>query len=140
MRFKEELIEIVVTELMDNAMKASREGARVIVRLDRVGSDALITVVDEGRGLAEEKQRRLREGLEFGLLGIRGGDGLGLGLAMVQFIARAFRGEMILYRRPKVGTAVRVRLPVVVSEHVGTTQRSGRGMEFWCQTTVPFCP
>lgn len=140
MRFKEELMEIVVTELMDNAMKASREGARVIVRLDRVGLDALITVVDEGRGMGEEKQRRLMEGLEFGVSGIRGVDGLGLGLAMVQFIARAFCGEVILYRRPKAGTAVRLRLPVVVSEQVGMTQRLGRGVDFWCQTTVPFCP
>ncbi|MFW2544271.1 sensor histidine kinase N-terminal domain-containing protein [Primorskyibacter sp. 2E107] len=105
------LIETVIRNLIDNAIKYSDELGEVCVSLATEESMALITVCDRGRGLG---------GLELDALGQRferGGNvadvvGSGLGLAIVTEVAEAYGGTLDLTDRIGGGACARFSLPL----------------------------
>lgn len=106
-------IERLIDNLLSNAVKYTQEGGRVEVRLREDNGDAVIEVADNGPGIAEhhlphifEKFYRVREGER------TAGRGVGLGLAFVQWIARAHGGEVRVRSRVGQGTTFEVRIPL----------------------------
>lgn len=101
----------LVQNLVSNAIKYTREG-RVLVGVRRRGELVELQVFDTGIGIAEDELNSVFR--EFTRLndGMREADGLGLGLSIVDRIARVLRLEIQLQSRPGVGTRFSVILPV----------------------------
>jgi len=104
------LLRRLIQNLVSNAIKYTRSGT-VLVGVRRRGELAEIQVLDSGIGIEAEKLstvfhefRRLDEG-------IREAEGLGLGLSIVDRIARVLRLELRLHSEKGKGTCVSVLLP-----------------------------
>jgi signal transduction histidine kinase len=103
------LVELVVANLIDNALKFSEGTVRVSVS----SRDARVTieVVDAGAGLATGDEARAFEPFFRGDEARATKSGTGLGLALVLHASRALGGEATLERAKEGGTIARVELP-----------------------------
>jgi heavy metal sensor kinase len=117
-------MERLVDNLLSNAVKYTQEGGRVTVRVRREGSEAVIEVADNGPGIAAQhlphifdKFYRVREGEK------TAGRGVGLGLAFVEWIARAHGGRVSVESEPGKGSTFRVSLPARAER----TEEANRG-------------
>ncbi|MGI9116077.1 MAG: sensor histidine kinase [Gaiellales bacterium] len=105
------LFEVVVQNLVDNALIHGGEGAAVDVSLERDGDVEVLTVADTGVGIPPEHlpfvfQRFYRGDAS------RTGQGTGLGLALVKHIVEAHGGSVAADSDDVSGTTMRVRLPI----------------------------
>lgn len=97
----------VLLNLMQNAIQASPRGARVIVSTAREGDFGLITVGDQGCGIAAEDLARI-----FNPFFTTKRQGTGLGLAVAQKIVQAHGGGIESRSAPGQGSSFTVRLPL----------------------------
>ncbi|WP_037505132.1 sensor histidine kinase, partial [Rhizorhabdus wittichii] len=81
--------------LVENAIRHTPEGSRIRIAATRTGDRAVVAIEDDGPGIpAAERARALRR---FGRLdGSRASSGHGLGLPLVESIARLHRGTLSL--------------------------------------------
>ncbi|MCW5658225.1 MAG: sensor histidine kinase N-terminal domain-containing protein [Burkholderiaceae bacterium] len=93
------LLAVLVRNLVDNALRYSPEGARVLVEVHSSGRAATLRVQDSGPGLDEAQLARLGERF-FRVLGTNE-SGSGLGWSIVRRIAQA-QGAQIIVRRSEV--------------------------------------
>ncbi|MDF1608799.1 hybrid sensor histidine kinase/response regulator [Hoeflea sp. YIM 152468] len=105
------LLRRLIQNLVSNAIKYTREG-RVLVGVRRRGDKVLIQVIDTGIGIPSSKFRTVFR--EFARLeeGARTASGLGLGLSIVDRIARVLKHSVDIASRSGKGTEFRVELPV----------------------------
>jgi two-component system phosphate regulon sensor histidine kinase PhoR len=104
---------LAVLNLIDNAIKYAGGGKRIEVRLRRDGERAVLTVRDFGPGIELEEQDKIFERFyrarAMRLKPIRGS---GIGLALVQHIARAHRGDVKVTSSPGEGATFELWLPI----------------------------
>jgi len=106
------LVEMIVRNLLVNAVRYTERGA-VLIGCRRRGDRVVIEVWDTGIGIPEEQHRQVFR--EFHQLGNPERDrrkGLGLGLAIVDGLARAMGVEVSLASRPGRGSVFRLALPL----------------------------
>jgi len=106
------LLDHLVRKLVDNAVKFSDPGGRVIVRGQSAGAFGVLEVEDVGVGIPAEHIPRIFEKfymVDGGLTRRRRGAGVGLYLA--REIVRLHRGTIEVESRPAEGSVFRVRLP-----------------------------
>lgn len=96
--------------LIENALQASVQPARLKVHLYRREQNLHLCVSDAGCGIPAELLARLGEPFL-----TTKSTGTGLGLAVVQAVVRAHQGSLALRSRPGRGTSVRVVLPLIVA-------------------------
>lgn len=101
----------VFSILLDNALRYSSEGGRVLVRLGRKNTDVVVTIRDQGIGLTEDEalqafERFFRGGKAQGHAG-----GTGLGLPVAKAIVEAHKGKISLEGKPGEGALATVVLP-----------------------------
>ena len=101
----------VVVNLADNAIRYGREGGEVRISLSRQGADAVISVEDDGVGIAAEALDHVFERFWRGDLA-RSTPGTGIGLAIVQSAVRAHGGSVHVKSDAGSGCCFTVRLPV----------------------------
>jgi signal transduction histidine kinase len=99
-----------VVQLADNAVRHTEEGAPISLGSDLVGGEARFWVRDRGPGIAPEEAERVFERFHRGR-GADRSDGAGLGLSIVEAIARAHRGRMELESRAGEGSVFTVYVP-----------------------------
>ncbi len=104
------LLEDLLGNLVDNALKYTPAGGHVTVRCGVEQGQPFLEVEDDGPGIAEQERLRVRE--RFYRLPGSPGSGCGLGLAIVDEIARAHHAFFSI-GVPAVGrgTRMRVRFP-----------------------------
>ena len=104
-----ELLVRAVTNLVDNAIRASAGNASVVIRGDASGHGAdgsvLISVLDTGPGIPDNVQPKLFEPFF-----TTRGDGTGLGLANVRKIVELHGGEVSAENRPEGGAGFAITL------------------------------
>jgi signal transduction histidine kinase len=86
---------LAITNLLNNAMRFTETGGTITLRLERVGDEAWISVVDDGMGLPETELDRIFE--QFYQVEdhmTRRHEGMGLGLAIVKAVASAHKGRV----------------------------------------------
>jgi two-component system sensor histidine kinase/response regulator len=103
--------EIVLNNLISNAVKYNRDGGSVTVRLSRKGDAVTIAVADTGIGLTPEEAgklfnefQRIKNEQTVKILGS------GLGLSTVRKIANMYDGEAQVRSEPGVGSTFTVTL------------------------------
>lgn len=107
----EAAIRRAITNLVVNAIRLAPE--RSTVRLD-VSSErgmAVVSVIDEGPGIAAENQEAVFERF---WRGDDAGQGLGLGLSIVRQVAKRHGGDVTLTSAPGSGSTFSIRLPMPV--------------------------
>ena len=98
-----------VTNLVDNALKYTRGAVVVVVRAD--GENALVSVADDGPGLAPAEQALVFDRFYRGSR--RDVDGSGLGLAIAKRAVERAGGSIVLATSPHAGSTFTIRLPLV---------------------------
>ncbi|HEY1725266.1 MAG TPA: sensor histidine kinase [Steroidobacteraceae bacterium] len=88
------LLEDLLGNLLDNALKYTPRGGHVTVRSGLEQQQPFLEVEDDGPGIAESERPRVRE--RFYRLPGSPGSGCGLGLSIVDEIARAHRAKLII--------------------------------------------
>jgi two-component system sensor histidine kinase TctE len=106
------LLEALVSNILDNALRYIQKGGRVTLGLQKKGDFVVLTVEDNGPGIPAESRERVFD--RFYRLA-NDTEGTGLGLAIVQEIAQAFGAAVMLGVNPALGTGlmVTVTFPVV---------------------------
>lgn len=110
----ERALELALVNLLDNAIKYGREGGRIELNVRMRGARTLeIRLTDHGQGIPREEQRRIFERFVRGK-GAREGRvrGSGIGLALVQHIARSHGGQVWVESEVGKGAAFFFTLPV----------------------------
>lgn len=107
----EEMVQHVWVNLLGNAIKFSPEGGTLTVRLRREGSDAVVSVRDEGPGMDEATRQRVFEKFYQGDTA-HAGDGNGLGLSLVKRIVDLCQGSVQVDTASGQGATFTVRLPL----------------------------
>lgn len=106
------LIEEACGQLLDNAAKYSRAGSRIMVDVRRSGPQVVLSVTDEGPGLAPEDLSELGRKSFRGQRQRHATTGFGLGLWIVSAFAKANGGRFeIANRKDVAGTTAAILLP-----------------------------
>ena len=103
-------IEQVVTNLLTNALRYG-QGKPVTVRVASADGHALVSVRDQGMGIAPADQQRIFQQFERAQ-GATQVPGLGLGLFIARQIAEAHGGRLEVESRPGEGAEFVLRLPL----------------------------
>jgi signal transduction histidine kinase len=99
--------------LLDNAVKYSPECRTVWVEVSRQDKRLSIAVRDRGLGIPTEEQKEVFKKFVRGASSkAAGAKGTGLGLAMVDHIARAHRGKVLVQSEPGAGSTFTLLLPL----------------------------
>ena len=108
------LLHQAIRKLVDNALKYSPTGGRVVIRGAGDGDATALEVEDFGVGIAPEHQDRIFEKFYMVDGGIsRRMGGTGVGLYLVQEIVRLHGGSLDLRSQPGLGSCFSLRLPRV---------------------------
>jgi cell cycle sensor histidine kinase DivJ len=111
----------ITLNLISNALKFTPRGGLVTVSLHALAGAMELCVADSGIGIAALDLERLGRPYEqAGDMGQQS-KGTGLGLSLVRAFAELHGGEMVIESRLGEGTAVTIRLPVLVTSAVTTS-------------------
>ncbi|MFO7973087.1 MAG: ATP-binding protein [Candidatus Hydrogenedentota bacterium] len=111
-RVNEALFEQALTNLLDNAVKYSERGSRIVVSLERIDREVAVRVSDQGCGIAAEHIPRLFERFyRVDKARSRAMGGTGLGLAIVKHIVNAHHGRIEVESTPGKGSTFSIILP-----------------------------
>jgi two-component system, OmpR family, sensor kinase len=105
-------IEQVLGNLISNAIKFSEPGNGVVIRLERAEENFLISVKDDGAGMAPEQQSRLFQPFQQGQTGTGGEKSTGLGLVIVKHIVEGHGGQIWFESELGQGTTFFVSIPL----------------------------
>jgi signal transduction histidine kinase len=106
-------LEQAVLNLLTNAIKYSGDSREIGLRLGRRDGAAEIQVIDHGIGVPAEEQSRIFE--KFYRSPTRENEllpGTGLGLTLVEHVARAHGGSVTVESRPGDGSTFSMRIPL----------------------------
>lgn len=107
-RVHRELLLSALTNLVNNALEAMPDTGELMVRARAAYDDSVeICVTDTGGGMPEDVQRRIGEPFF-----TTRENGTGLGVAVVNAVAKAHHGVMTFSSRVGVGSVFIVRLPI----------------------------
>ena len=112
-------IEILLNNLVSNAVKYNRDGGRVDVAVDRDGEAVTLRVADTGIGMTQEEAGTLfNDFVRIKNEKTRNILGSGLGLSTVKKLALLYNGEVAVESQPDVGSTFTVvlRQPKIVDE------------------------
>ncbi len=103
----------VVVNLLDNAIKYTPNGGRVLLRIARDGDHAILEVADTGVGIPSEALPHMfKRFFRVDDSRSRQQGGAGLGLSIVKSICAAQGAEVDVTSRPGGGSCFRVRQPL----------------------------
>ena len=106
----EVFLDRVVDNLVGNALKFSPPGSQVRIAVALQGSEALLTVTDEGPGIPQAEQERVFGRFVRGS-GAGSAEGLGLGLSLVHEVVTWHRGRVAVRSAKGTGSVFEVVLP-----------------------------
>lgn len=111
-----ERLKQVLVNLIDNAIKYTPNGGRVIVEVGTSGEMGVISVQDSGIGIDPDHHDKVFDRF-YRVTPDRGEQGAGLGLAIVKSICHAHGGTVTLTSVPEIGSCFRVEIPLSPGEN-----------------------
>ncbi len=109
-----EIIRRVVANLLENALKFSRPGEKVILSITARGESARVSITDQSEGISAADRERIFEKF-VQLEGPRRKAGTGLGLAFCKLAVEAHRGVIGVDSEPGQGSTFWFELPLAAS-------------------------
>jgi two-component system NtrC family sensor kinase len=103
----------VFLNLISNAIDAIGKDGRIVVKSARAGSELFVSVSDNGKGIAEELQKKVFDPF---FTTKASGKGTGLGLWISYTIIERMGGTISLRSKVGEGSTFSVRLPIVTPE------------------------
>jgi heavy metal sensor kinase len=108
----EQLLRRLVINLLDNALRYTPSGGKVTAVLDAGPASVRLRISDTGIGIAPDDATRVFERFyRAGEARSRQNGGIGLGLAIVRWIAESHRGTVECASHPGQGSTFTVTLP-----------------------------
>lgn len=104
-------LRVVLSSLLDNAVKYSDAPSAVRIRLGEDGADAVIEIADQGCGISDGEKDRVFERFFRGEGSGAKVPGSGLGLYIAKTLVQAMGGAIRAEREPGGGTCMQVRIP-----------------------------
>lgn len=101
----------VLDSLLDNALKYTPGGGRIVVRARLAGEHAEIEVGDSGIGIAVEEMGRIFDSFYQGRAGRESGRGSGLGLSIVERLLDAQDAAIDVRSQVGTGTTMTISFP-----------------------------
>lgn len=108
-------IQAALAKLVENAITYSRDGSTVniVAKANEEGTEAVVSVLDRGDGIAIGEQSRIFERFYRGdNQNEHSGDGIGLGLAIVKHVALTHHGSASVWSSPGQGSTFALVLPL----------------------------
>ena len=106
------MVEIVIQNLITNAVKFSRTGDVITVSNQDVNGNALICVEDTGVGISEENINKLfNANKNFTTIGTKNEKGTGLGLTIAKDLVELNKGRIWVESTVNVGSKFFIELP-----------------------------
>ena len=106
------LIKQLAENLLDNALRHNLPGGRVDISTQTANSDAVLSVTNTGPAVPADAVDRLFQPFQrLGTDRVNRGEGLGLGLSIVQAIADAHSASLTVQPRPAGGLQVQATFP-----------------------------
>ncbi|MBU1109876.1 MAG: hybrid sensor histidine kinase/response regulator, partial [Candidatus Riflebacteria bacterium] len=105
-------IDMILNNLISNAVKYNREAGKVMVRLEKNADKIIIQVADTGIGMSEDEQKRLFK--EFSRIrNAKTADilGSGLGLSILKRLTELYDGHISVESEPDQGTTFTLEIP-----------------------------
>jgi PAS domain S-box-containing protein len=113
LRADQRWLTLAVDELIDNAVKFSPEGGRIVIRVERTPDKVEISVADQGMGMtAQHYDVLFGEFVQGDSSDTRRFGGLGLGLAVVRRVVEGHGGTISCRSAPGRGATFVLGLPV----------------------------
>ena len=106
-----DLVQMVITHLLDNALKYSPSGTAIMIGAHSRENHVVICVTDQGPGISEEEQSRIFEKFYRGKAE-RNLKGSGMGLAIAREIMSAHGEEIWVASRSGKGSEFCFSLPI----------------------------
>lgn len=103
-------LKYILVNLLQNAVKYSKEGSEVHVSLARREGRAVLEVADQGIGIPQEELDELFSPF-YRATNVGAVEGTGMGLAIVKKSSKLIGADVEVDSRPGEGTRFRVRLP-----------------------------
>lgn len=104
-------VEQILLILLDNAIRHTPAGGKIIVGVGRDAGYGTVSVRDTGSGISQDSQQFVFDRF-YQADPSREGQGLGLGLAIARGLADAHGGSIEVRSSPQVGSVFTVRLPL----------------------------
>ena len=106
--------QIVIENLIDNAIKYSPQNSRVIVKAENTDENIIIKVEDPGFGINDEEKEKIFERFYRSVPAMKGNiPGYGLGLCLVKTIVLAMDGKIKVEDNYPIGTKFIISFPSV---------------------------
>ncbi len=121
----ERSLELALINLLDNALKYAKEGKRIEVSVGMRGHRAIeIRIKDYGPGIAVEEQRRIFQRFVRGQ-GARERQvrGSGIGLSLVEHIAKSHGGQVWVESEPGAGATFFLTIPIRMAKQDANSNR-----------------
>jgi signal transduction histidine kinase len=106
-----DMLERILLNLLTNAMKYSPQESPVSLAAIRTDGEALISVTDQGTGIAAADQPRLFERF-YRPQGVRRADSVGLGLYITRMLVEAQGGRIRVESEPGKGSTFSFSIPL----------------------------
>ena len=106
---EKELLKVLLLNLLDNAIKASKKDSEIYLRVFESGDRRVIEVRDNGIGMDKEHLDKIIE--PFYMVDksrSRRNNGAGLGLSICKKIADIHNADMNIESRPNEGTSIKI--------------------------------
>lgn len=113
-RISERYYEMIMRELIENALKFSLRGSSVLITGEKNGAYYITKVEDYGCGMADTSIKEIHALKQFAEEKYLE-EGVGLGLALVQKIVNATGGYLRLHSKLNESTTVEIGLPIIKS-------------------------
>lgn len=108
-----DLIEMAISNLMENAVKYSNIPAEIVVKIAQEGNSAVIQITDKGIGIPKEDLRRIFERFyRVDKAHSRKVGGSGLGLSIVETIIKKHFGTISVESELGKGSTFTIALPI----------------------------
>ncbi len=106
-----ERLKQILVNLIDNAIKYTRDGGEVSVSVGIEGDNGFMAVEDSGIGIDPAHQERVFDRF-YRVSPDRGEVGAGLGLAIVKSICQAHGGTASVRSVPEIGSCFKIEIPL----------------------------
>ncbi len=108
----QQLVQEIIFNLLENAIKYTSAEKTVIVRTRDEGSSVRVSVVDQGMGIAADEIPRVTGKFYRGRNAAETTKGSGLGLYLSKYFVELHGGELSIQSHPETGTEVTFTLPI----------------------------